>query len=189
MPNSTNITFDVAGNVNVSIDIDGEHRTVPLFNYFSLNYLCIPPSKHQSLAQKMHYIYNLPVFMTRNMTEEADFVKDPSWRNLNLEKIRRSGLVEICFTDKTVKENEKFFWNVIKSLASLMTSSQVLSIRVVYSSELEEEVNSFLRDMYARVVRADITWLMNTPMKWILHLTPAGLLDFIRKPQWFSDLH
>ena len=70
-----------------------------------------------------------------------------------------------------------------------MTSSQVLNIRVIYSSELEEEVNSFMLDMYARVVRADITWLMNTPMKWILHLTPAGLHDFIRKPQWFSDLH
>ena len=99
------------------------------------------------------------------MTEEADFVKDPLLRNLNLEKIRRSGLVEICFTDRTLEKNEKFFWKVIKSLASLMTSSQVLSIHVVYSGELEEEVNSFFRDMYARVVRADITWLMNTPMK------------------------
>ena len=109
MPNSTNITFDVAGNVNVSIDIDGEHRTVPLFIYFSHDYLYIPPSKHQSLAKKMHCIYNLPVLMTRNMTEEADFVKDPSWLNLNLEKIRRSVLVEICFTGRTLEKNENSF--------------------------------------------------------------------------------
>ena len=120
------------------------------------------------------------------MTEDADFVKDPSWRNLNLEKIRRSGLVEIRFTDMTLEKNEKFFWNVKKSLASLMTSSQVLSIRVIYSSELEEEVNSFMLDMYARVVRADITWLMNTPMKWILHLTYVELPGFTN--EWSCDL-
>ena len=97
----------------------------------------------------------------------------------------------MCFREDILKTKETFFWNVVKSFASLMTSSQVLSIRVIYGIEVEEEeeVHSFLRDMYAKVVRADITWLMNTPMKWILHLTPAGLLDSIRKPQWFSDLH
>ena len=54
------------------------------------------------------------------------------------ENIHRSDLVEMCFTEDILKTKETFFWNVVKSFASLMTSSQVLSIRVIYGIEVEE---------------------------------------------------
>ena len=194
LPPSFHVASDDAGNVNIAIDIDGERITVPPINhYFSGDYqFSPPPSTDQSFAKKEHYIYFLPVSMEPHVMEEAEFVKDPLWLRLNLEKIRRSHLVEICFRDEIVEEHETFFWNVVKSFASLMTSSQVLSIRVIYSSEVEEkeeeEVNTFLREMYAKVVRADITWLMDLPMKWTLYVTAEGLGALSQDVQWSCDL-
>ena len=203
-PPSGNIAFDNAGNANVHIDIDGEQRTVPLFNYFSTDYEVIPPPTTLPIAEQIRYIYELEVLRRHNMTEEeeeAAFVRDPLWLRLNLDKIQRSHLVEICFGYNTVKRHERFFWNVVESFVSLMTSSQVLSIRVIYNEnpvgeeELEEEekeeeeVNSLLRDIYARVVRPEITRFMTIPMKWTLHLTPTRYYAFFCKQrQWYSDL-
>ena len=200
-PPSRNIAFDNAGNANVHIDIDGEQRTVPLFNYFSTDYEVIPPPTTQPIAEQIRYIYELFVLRRHNMPEEeAAFMKDPLWLRLNLDKLHRSHLVEIRFWYNTVKRHERFFWNVVESFASLMTSSQVLSIRVAYDDsrqvveeeeeEEEEEVDSLLRDIYARVVRQpDITRFMSIPMKWTLRLTPLRYDAFLYKQrQWYSDL-
>ena len=201
-PPSRNIAFDNADNANVHIDIDGEQRTVPLFNYFSTDYEVIPPPTTQPIAEQIRYIYELFVLRRHNMPEEeAAFMKDPLWLRLNLDKLHRSHLVEIRFWYNTVKRHERFFWNVVESFASLMTSSQVLSIRVAYDDsrqveeaeeeeEEEEEVDSLLRDIYARVVRQpDITRFMSIPMKWTLRLTPLRYDAFLYKQrQWYSDL-
>ena len=82
-----------------------------------------------------------------------------------------------------------YFWNVVNAFTSLMTSSQVLSIRVIYHRLLQEEVASLWRVMYAKVVRPDNAWSRNIPMEWKLHLSSQMSYPFLQRHDWLSDLH
>ena len=118
----------------------------------------------------------------------ADFMKRPLWETSNRNKICWSHLVEISISYRTMRKHEKFFWDVVKSFASLLTSNQVLSIRVMYSRLLPHKMVSYWRDMYARVVRADNAWLMDIPMKWKLHLSPEISTLYQLRHEWLCDL-
>ena len=185
-------SMQVGVNVNEYIhneDIAADEReSVPWLNLYSHNYLLMPPSRGNGGARQEYYIYFLPISIEPNVAEEAEFVNHPLWRRLNIGRIRRSHLVEICFRYEIVDMHEMYFWNVVKAFASLMTSSQVLSIRVIYPRSLQDELVSFWPEMYARFVRLENAWLIDLPIKWILHLSLHIYGPSLLQQEWLCDL-
>ena len=175
------IKYDQSG------DLD-ELGILPLTSEMSLFYLLIPPKMRDCAVKKEQIIYSLLFPMEPTTSEIADFMRHPLWEKLNVEKIYMTKLVEISFSYRTVQKHEKFFWDVVKSFAFLITTSQVLSIRVRYDSLLPHEMASFWRDMYVRVVRADNAWLIDIPVKWKLHLSPKISTLSQLKHEWLCDL-
>ena len=161
---------------------------MPLVNAISFFYLFALSIKNDCGIENEQIVYTLSLPMDPTTSEKIDLVKYRLRRRSHVEKIHMSHLVEISFSYWTVQKHEKFFWDVVKSFASLMNPSQVLSIRVIYGRRLPHEMTSFWRDMYARVVRADSAWLMGIPMKWKLHISSAKSALFLLRHEWLCDL-
>ena len=166
-----------------------QHSRIPLTNFYSFNYHLMPPMKSYRGVKKEKIVYYLSILPWSLTNEKADFMKHPLWKKSNVKKIRKSHLVEIAFTQWTVESHEEFFWDVVKSFASLMNPSQVLSIRVMHDTLLPQEMASLWQDMYARLVRADNTWLMDLPIKWKLHFSPSLGVRFLQEHEWCCDLY
>ena len=130
-----------------------EPETVPWIGLISNHYLILSPFINTHWVNRRRHIYSLLLSIGSFTSEEAEFMNHNLWRMLNPKAICSSHLVEICFEHETVERHDKFFSNVIKSFASLMEPSQVLSIGVLYHRLFQDVVNSLWRAMYARMLR------------------------------------
>ena len=98
-------------------------------------------------------------------------------------------LVEICFPDTTMKRQEQYFWNVIKMTASLMTSCQVLSIRLRYPRTAAHERDVIWRDMYERILQKGNSWLLHLPLKWTMHFSFDRHYGEMQVREWMCDIY
>ena len=189
-PTNTSVTV-LGALVKYSLDADFEehrrriHHNMDLYDMFENK-----SQMHTNGTGKSHEPAEISVILlkpVRSMT--GPFLTNPSWRRVHMRQIRKSKLVEICFLDTTMKRQEKYFWNVIKMTASLMTSCQVLSIRLRYPRTAAHERDVIWRDMYERILQKGNSWLLHLPLKWTMHFSFDRHYGETQVREWMCDIY